>query len=51
MVTTPDMAKLIRESLKPDLDSSLFAPMLWPTGHKGFPKTYAQMCGMDAARD
>jgi acetyl esterase/lipase len=51
LVSTPDMVKFAREGLKPDLDSKLFAPMMWPTGHKGFPKTYSQVCGMDTGRD
>jgi acetyl esterase/lipase len=29
----------------------LFSPFLWPTGFKGFPKTYFQIAGMDALRD
>ena len=56
VVTSPNMAKLAKVSLKPDPDSNLFAPMIWPTGsgecgHKGYPRTYSQVCGMDAARD
>lgn len=52
-VTTSDMAKLIKESLKPDPDSHLYSPMIWPTeaGHKDLPKTYSQVCGMEPSRD
>lgn len=46
-----EMANLTKESLKPDLDSLLYSPLMWSTGHKGFPKTYSQVWGMDTARD
>ena len=53
VVTTPAIAKVTVEALKPDVDSNLYAPMIWPTavGHKDLPKTYSQVCGMDAPRD
>ncbi|EON62302.1 hypothetical protein W97_01523 [Coniosporium apollinis CBS 100218] len=29
----------------------LFSPLLWPSGHKGLPPSYFQVCGMDPLRD
>jgi acetyl esterase/lipase len=47
-----------KEGLKPDLDSELYSPLIWPTdaghegfGHSRFPKTYFQVCGMEPSRD
>ncbi|MBA7492092.1 hypothetical protein ES702_02641 [subsurface metagenome] len=46
------MAKVMSESFAADEDSELYAPMFWPgEGHKGMPRTYAQVCGMDTGRD
>jgi acetyl esterase/lipase len=36
---------------KPDPESELFSPLLWPSGHKGLPKSYVQVCGLDPLRD
>ena len=43
----------VKEGLKPDLNSELYSPLIWPNedGHKGFPKTYFQVCGMEPSRD
>ena len=43
----------MKQCLKPDLDSELYSPLIWPTeaGHEGFPKTYFQVCGMEPSRD
>ena len=45
----PSMGKLFWESLKPDVHSKLYAPMIWPSesGHKGICRTYSQVCGRD----
>ena len=51
VVTTPAMVKLMAEFVKPDVNSKLYAPLLWPEGHKGLPKTCSQVCGMEASRD
>ncbi|KAL4861511.1 Alpha/Beta hydrolase protein [Aspergillus spectabilis] len=40
-----------REYYQADANSELFSPMLWPSGHKGLPKTYLQICGLDPLRD
>ena len=48
---TPEMSQLSRECNKPDDDSELYAPLLWPSGHERLPKTYSQVCGMEPARD
>ena len=49
------MAKMTQGCLKPDLNSRLFAPLIWTDddgfGHSGFPKTYSQICGLDPPRD
>ena len=37
--------------LQGDYSSPLFKAALWPTGHKGLPRTYLQTCGMDINRD
>ena len=49
----PWMAKVMVQSVKPDTNSKLFAPMIWPTeaSHAGMPKTYSQVCGIDTGRD
>jgi acetyl esterase/lipase len=39
------------EYYQADANSELFSPMLWPSGHKGLPKTYLQICGLDPLRD
>lgn len=50
-ILPPGFRKLMTDSVKPDEDSELHAPLLWPTGHKDMPKTYSQVCGMDTGRD
>ncbi|KAL0257962.1 hypothetical protein SLS55_007130 [Diplodia seriata] len=35
----------------PDMSSPLFAPFNWPTGHKGLPPFFIQVCGLDTLRD
>ncbi|OJD29176.1 ab hydrolase superfamily protein [Diplodia corticola] len=35
----------------PDRSSHLFAPLNWPTGHKGLPPFFIQVCGLDMLRD
>jgi acetyl esterase/lipase len=39
------------EYYQADANSELFSPMLWSSGHKGLPKTYLQICGLDPLRD
>jgi acetyl esterase/lipase len=36
---------------EPDLTSSLWSPLLWPTGHANLPPTFFQICGADLLRD
>lgn len=36
---------------KPDAQSPLASPLLWPSGHKHQPPTYLSLCGMDPLRD
>jgi acetyl esterase/lipase len=50
------MSKAAKEFIRPDVNSKLYAPMIWSPGepdlgHKGLPKTYSQVCGMDGPRD
>ena len=44
---------MMSDFLKPDRNSELYAPLIWPTetNHKGLPKTYSQVCGIDTGRD
>jgi acetyl esterase/lipase len=55
VTSSAGMEKFKKDALKADLNSRLFAPMIWSTeaglGHKGFPKTYSQVAGIDTARD
>ncbi|KAK5171477.1 uncharacterized protein LTR77_004622 [Saxophila tyrrhenica] len=55
VTTSAGMEQFKRDALKADLDSRLIAPMIWSDeaglGHKGFPKTYSQVAGIDTARD
>lgn len=52
-VIGPELRKLFDDALKPDIDSKLYAPLIWPTesGHRGMPKTYSQVCGIDTGRE
>ncbi|KEF57633.1 uncharacterized protein A1O9_05551 [Exophiala aquamarina CBS 119918] len=36
---------------EPDVNSPLWSPLLWPTGHANLPPTYFQICGADMLRD
>jgi acetyl esterase/lipase len=52
-VLSPEIIDLMYRCAKPDMQSKLWAPLLWPSGdgHKGLPKVYQQLCGRDANRD
>lgn len=50
-VLHPAAFPLFEAAYKPDATSGLFAPMLWPSGHRGVAKTYIQIAGMDPLRD
>lgn len=52
-VIGPALRKLFETSLKADINSELYAPLIWPTesGHKGMPRTYSQVCGIDTGRE
>lgn len=49
------MDQFKKDSIKADVNSPLWSPLIWSTGpgfgHKGFPKTYSQVAGMDPPRD
>jgi acetyl esterase/lipase len=32
-------------------ENPLFSSLLWPSGHKAFPPTHFQICGLDPVRD
>ncbi|KAE9582263.1 hypothetical protein CGMCC3_g1416 [Colletotrichum fructicola] len=34
-----------------DIQSHIWSPLNWPTGHEGQPPTYFQICGLDILRD
>lgn len=36
---------------KPDLQSKLYSPFIWPGGHKDLPPIAFQVCGLDMLRD
>ncbi|CZT17551.1 related to Putative sterigmatocystin biosynthesis lipase/esterase STCI [Ramularia collo-cygni] len=45
---------LFRDNFIPnekDLRDPLFSPLIWPTGHRGLPPHYFQVCGADPLRD
>lgn len=52
-VIGPALRKLFETSLKADVNSELYAPLIWPSesGHKGMPRTYSQVCGIDTGRE
>ena len=50
-VLTPALKQIFAGASKGDPQSPWFVPYIWPTGHKGLPKTYLQICGMDVLRD
>ena len=50
-VLSPALEKIFHDSVKGDEQSPMFVPYIWPTGHRGLPRTYFQVCGMDILRD
>jgi acetyl esterase/lipase len=50
-VLSPAFEKIFHDSAKGDEQSPMFVPYIWPTGHRGLPRTYFQVCGMDILRD
>ena len=46
-----EMGQLMEDLYQPDKNSELYAPLVWPTGHKDLPRTYVQVCGIDTSRD
>ncbi|GME42209.1 putative lipase 2 protein [Neofusicoccum parvum] len=43
--------KYLQDKLNPDVHDGRFNPFLWKDGHKGLPKCYFQICGLDPQRD
>ncbi|TVY68153.1 AB hydrolase superfamily protein [Fusarium oxysporum f. sp. cubense] len=39
------------KAVEPDFASPLWNPLLWPTGHRGLPPSFFQICGADLLRD
>ncbi|OJJ44008.1 hypothetical protein ASPZODRAFT_72634 [Penicilliopsis zonata CBS 506.65] len=50
-VLSPALQKIFLDSAQGDEQSPMFVPFIWPTGHRGLPRTYFQVCGMDQNRD
>lgn len=50
-VLDKQFAKITADALKADEYSALAAPLNWPTGHVGLPRTYFDICGLDIVRD
>lgn len=39
-VLSPALEKIFHDSVKGDEQSPMFVPYIWPTGHRGLPRTY-----------
>ncbi|KAJ5689562.1 hypothetical protein N7462_003954 [Penicillium macrosclerotiorum] len=50
-VLSPELEKIFHDSVQGDEQSPMFVPFIWPSGHRGLPRTYFQVCGMDILRD
>ena len=50
-VLPANMVNFMDNLYQADKTSELYAPLMWPTGHKGLPPTYTQICGIDTSRD
>lgn len=53
-ILTRTAVYLFADNYIPDEESRkdpLFSPLLWPTGHRGLPPSYFQICGQDPLRD
>lgn len=50
-ILSPSLEKIFHDSVKGDDQSPMFVPYIWRTGHRGLPRTYFQVCGMDILRD
>jgi acetyl esterase/lipase len=42
---------MFQDAVEPDLNSGVWSPLIWETGHKHLPRTYFQVCGADLQRD
>ncbi|KAH7235416.1 Alpha/Beta hydrolase protein [Fusarium tricinctum] len=51
MTLTSKSTAVYDVAVEPDFTSPLWSPLLWPTGHKGLPRTFFQICGADLLRD
>jgi acetyl esterase/lipase len=51
LILDSHLYSLFRNAFKPDPTSELWASFNHPKGHKGLPKAYFQVCGMDMFRD
>lgn len=50
-ILTPELGRIFHDSARGDVQSPLFVPFIFSTGHRNLPKTYFQVCGMDILRD
>ncbi|KAF4337909.1 alpha beta hydrolase fold-3 [Fusarium beomiforme] len=51
MTLTEKSTEMYDKAVEPDFTSPLWNPLLWPTGHKGLPPSFFQICGADLLRD
>ncbi len=46
-----ESVNMLLQAYNPAPDNPLFSSLFWPSGHKAFPPTHFQVCGLDPVRD